>query len=85
MLWEKHLYFFDGQDVAFMRMGYKGLLQGSVLSSFMYNFYKRLVEACLYPLCSILQYADDLVVFISGKHVKAVTDCLQTSLTRIMT
>jgi hypothetical protein len=32
---------------------YKGLPQGSVLSPFMYNFYTRLVEACLHPLCSI--------------------------------
>jgi hypothetical protein len=66
MMCEKHLYFFDGQDVAFMRTGFKGLPQGSVLSPFMYNFYTRLVEACLHPLCSILQYADDLVVYISG-------------------
>jgi hypothetical protein len=39
----------------------------------------------LHPLCSILQYADELVVFVSGKHVEAVRDCLQTSLTRLMT
>jgi hypothetical protein len=38
MMWEKHLYFFDGQDVEFMRTGYKDLPQGSVLSPFMYNF-----------------------------------------------
>jgi hypothetical protein len=63
----------------------KGLPQGSVLSTFMYNFYTRLVEACLHPLCSILQYADDLVVYTSGKHVEAVKDSLQTSLTRLMT
>jgi hypothetical protein len=25
MMWEKHFYFFDGQDVAFMRTGYKDL------------------------------------------------------------
>jgi hypothetical protein len=55
-----------------MRTGYKSLHQGSVQSPFMYNFYTRLVEACLHPLCSILQYADDLVVYISGKHVEAV-------------
>jgi hypothetical protein len=35
MMCEKHLYFFDGQDVAFMRTGFKGLPQGSVLSPFM--------------------------------------------------
>jgi hypothetical protein len=36
MMWEKHLYFFDGEDVSFMRTGYKGLFQGSVLSLFMH-------------------------------------------------
>jgi hypothetical protein len=85
MLCEKHLYFFDGQDVEFMHTGFKGLPQGSVLSPIMYNFYTRLVEACLHPLCSILQSADDLVVYISGRHVEAVRDCLQTSLTILMT
>jgi hypothetical protein len=84
-MWEKHLYFFDGQHGAFMRTGYKTIPKGSVLSTFMYNFYTRLVEACLRLLCSILQYADDLVVYITGKHVEAVMDCLHTSLTRVMT
>jgi hypothetical protein len=68
-----------------MYKGYKCLTQGSVLSQFMYNFYPRLVKACLHPLCSILQYADGLVVLISEEHVEAVRDCLQTSLTRLMT
>jgi hypothetical protein len=26
----------------------------------------------MHPLCSILQYVDDLVVYTSGKHVEAV-------------
>jgi hypothetical protein len=39
----------------------------------------------LHSLCSIFKYADDLVVYILGKHVEAVRDCLQTSLTRLMT
>jgi hypothetical protein len=68
-----------------MHTGYKGLPQGLVLSPFKFNFYTRLVEACLHPLCSMLQYAVDLVVYILGKHVEAVRDCLQTSLTRLMT
>jgi hypothetical protein len=51
----------------------------------MYNFYTRLIEACLHLLCSILQYAYDLVVYIIGKHVEAVRDRLQMSLTRQMT
>jgi hypothetical protein len=84
MMWEKHVYFFDGQDVAFMRKGYEGLPQELVLSPFMYNFHTHLVEACLHPLCLILQDADDLVVYISGKHVETVRDCLQTSLTRLI-
>jgi hypothetical protein len=65
---------FNGQDVAFMRTGFKGPPQGLVLSPFMYNFYTCLIEVCLHPLCLILQYADDLVVYISGKHVEAIKD-----------
>jgi ABC-type sugar transport system ATPase subunit len=60
-----------------MCTSYNGLPQGSVLSPFMYM-------AFLHRMCSILQYADDLVVFVSGKHVGAARDCLQASLTRLM-
>jgi hypothetical protein len=63
---------FVGQDEAFMRTSYKGLPQRSILYPFMFKFYTRLVEACLHPLGSILQYAD-------------VRNCLKTSLTRLMT
>jgi hypothetical protein len=42
----------------------------------MYNFYTRLVKAFLHLLCSILQYADELFVYISGKHVEAVREYL---------
>jgi hypothetical protein len=72
----KHLYFFDGQDVAFMRMDYKGPPQGSTIS-----IHVKLMQ----PLCSNLQYTEDLVVYFPGKHVEAVRDCLQTSLTRLIT
>jgi hypothetical protein len=48
-------------------------------------FFDGQTPGCLHTLCSILQYADDLVVYISGRHVEAVRDCLQTSLTRLMT
>jgi hypothetical protein len=48
----------------------------SVLSPFMYNVYTCLFEACLNPLCS-----EDLVVYISGKHVEAV----KNNLRRLMT
>jgi hypothetical protein len=71
-----HLSFFDGQDVAFMRTGYKGPPQGSTIS-----IHVKLMQ----PLCSILQYTEDLVVYIPGKHVEAVRDCLQTSRTRLIT
>jgi hypothetical protein len=83
IMWKKHLYFFDGQDVAFMRTSYKGLSQGSVLSPFMYNFYTRLVEACWHPLCAILQYVVDLVMYILEKMLSS--PCLQTSLTTQVT
>jgi hypothetical protein len=54
MMWEKHLYFFDGQDVAFIcARAIRVYPKGSVLSPFIYNLNKRLVEACLQRLCSI--------------------------------
>jgi hypothetical protein len=59
--------------MAFLRTGYKGIPQGSILSPFMYNFYTRPVEL------------DDSVVCISEKHVEADRDCLQTSLITLMT
>jgi hypothetical protein len=59
-----------------MRTGYNDLPQGTVLSPIMYNFYMRLVKACFHLLCSILQYADELVVYISGRHVEAFREYL---------
>jgi hypothetical protein len=69
MMYFKHLYFFDGQDVAFMCTSFKGLPPGSVVSLFMYNSYTRLVEACLHPLWSILQYADKKNISNKNKEI----------------
>jgi hypothetical protein len=73
-MWEKHLYVFNGQDVAFMRMDYKGVLK----CWFYLHSYTTFTRAWL-------RLADDLLMYVSGKHVEAVKDCLQTSCTRQMT
>jgi hypothetical protein len=52
MMCEKHLYFFDGQDVAFMCTGFKGLPQESVLSPFMSPTFTRTWLRLVCTLCA---------------------------------
>jgi Reverse transcriptase (RNA-dependent DNA polymerase) len=80
LLWEKILHFFVVQNEAIVRTGYKGLPQGSVLSPFFYNFYTRLIDSYLHPLVSILQYADDIVIYSTGRVSSVLETYIQSSL-----
>ena len=52
-----------------------GLGQGSGLSPFLWAIYTRFIQNCVHPNIKILQFADDIVIFIKSKHIKeAVLD-----------
>jgi hypothetical protein len=65
------------------RVGVKGLPQGSVLSPLLYNVGGSGIDAQLVIGVSLLQYADDLVIYASRLIVQRIREYLQKSLDAI--
>ncbi|KAI8439824.1 hypothetical protein MSG28_013491 [Choristoneura fumiferana] len=59
---------------------WQGLPQGSVLSPLLYNIYTYDIEQSVSPFCSILQYADDLVLYTSSQSTDAAPSKLNEAL-----
>lgn len=68
-----------GQNLG-TRLVWKGLPQGCVLSPILYNLYTSSLHLSLNPDCQILQYADDLVLYISSPSISQASSSLQISL-----
>ncbi|XP_045488489.1 uncharacterized protein LOC123690043 [Pieris rapae] len=62
------------------RLVWKGLPQGSVLSPLLYNIYTHDLENSIGDSVSILQYADDLVIYASDKSVSNAEQRISSSL-----
>jgi hypothetical protein len=62
------------------RVGVKGLSPGSVLSPLLYNVGGSGIDAQMVRGMSLLQYADDLVIYASGFIVQRIRESLQKSL-----
>jgi ribonuclease HI len=62
------------------RFVWKGLPQGSVLSPLLYNIYTHDLHSSLPSDVNILQYADDLLIYVSGYSVENLSQLLTNSL-----
>ena len=62
------------------RITWKGLPQGSVLSPLLYNLYTMDIGSCLNDNCHILQYADDLALYVSDSSIEDAASSLRLSL-----
>lgn len=51
-----------------LRSTWRGLPQGSVLSPILYNLYTFDLDRSVQPFCNILQYADDLALYITVQN-----------------
>lgn len=51
------------------RQIWRGLPQGSVLSPLLYSIYTSDLESVVSPTCDILQYADDLALYVSSESI----------------
>ncbi|KAI8431364.1 hypothetical protein MSG28_015900 [Choristoneura fumiferana] len=59
---------------------WQGLPQGSVLSPLLYSLYTYDMEQSVSPFCSILQYADDLVLYTGSQSTDAASSKLNEAL-----
>lgn len=62
------------------RTVWKGLPQGSVLSPLLYSLYTSDLELSVQSFCQILQYADDIALYISDKYLATASNRLSSAL-----
>lgn len=62
------------------RLIWRGLPQGSVLSPILYNIYTATLELAVSPFCKVLQYADDLALYVSSKHLALASNRLNNAI-----
>lgn len=65
------------------RLTNRGIPQGSVLSPILFNLYFNELPNHLAPGVQILQYADDVVIFTSGKNRTLMADLINRSLQQL--
>jgi hypothetical protein len=58
---------------------FKSLPQGSALSPFLYSFFTSLADRVLPVRCSMLQYADDLALYVYNVDVENVQRTVQSA------
>lgn len=59
---------------------FKGVPQGSVLSPLLYDIYTRNLETAIPSTCSILQYADDVLLYSIHDSIETASSRLEESL-----
>lgn len=59
---------------------WKGLPQGSVISPPLYSVYTFDLEQAVSPFCQVLQYADDLALYVSSKSIHEAENQLNSAL-----
>ncbi|CAH2087297.1 unnamed protein product [Euphydryas editha] len=62
------------------RKVWKGLPQGSVLSPLLYNIYTNDLDLSVSSFCNVLQYADDVSLYISGMDILECSNRLNSSI-----
>lgn len=80
---EREIYFVvDGEKTG--PLAHKGTLQGSILSSILFDIYLKDVNDQLHENTHILQYVDDIVVYSSAASVANAFDFIQISLNKLV-
>lgn len=59
---------------------WKGLPQGSVLSPLLYSIYTYDIENTVNSFCEVLQYADDLALYVKDKSIETTKQKLNSAL-----
>ncbi|CAK1580392.1 unnamed protein product [Parnassius mnemosyne] len=77
-----HIKFDD--DLKYTRKVFKGLPQGSVLSPLLYNIYTSDLDQSI-SKCRILQYADDILVYVNDKCIESCANAIEQDLLSMAT
>lgn len=80
---ERKVFVKYNNDLYGPRYSYKGICQGGILSPILFLLYVHKLNIILGSDVKNLQYADDLVVYISGINKKTVSDKLNLALKKL--
>ncbi|XP_039315364.1 uncharacterized protein LOC120359950 [Solenopsis invicta] len=80
---EREIFFAVGGELKGPYRVHKGTPQGSILSPSLFNIYLRNIGKHLADNTQILQYADDLAVFVASDNERNAIAALQASIDRI--
>lgn len=56
------------RDLDEIRWAFKDFPQDSVLSPLLYNVYVSEIKSCCVPECNIIQYADDIALYLTSHN-----------------
>ena len=73
----------DNESINAARSVFRGLPQGSVLSPLLFNIYVSDLENSVNNNCEILQFADDILLYIKNKDISIAAGSLNVSLSSI--
>ena len=62
---------------------YQGVPQGTVLGPLLFNIYVNSLYTCIDHKCSVVQYADDTMVFTSSKKTGSAVESLELNVNNI--
>jgi len=71
------------EEIDIIRHAFKGLPQGSVLSPILYNIYVSDLDKYCAQDCNIIQYADDIALFVSSYNTQQGKIALENSIKNI--
>lgn len=81
MLYERYIkYSLDSSENEIKRTVWKGLPQGSVLSPILYNIYTYDLDISVENYANVLQYADDLLLYVAGPSLHNISQLLTLAL-----
>lgn len=85
LLSERQIQIHFGDSKVKSRLTWKGLPQGSVLSPILYAIYTHDLEFSIAGNVNVLQYADDLAIYVSGRSIFKLTYLLNNALKLLKT
>lgn len=80
LLMERSIFIKSQGNLCPPRKVWKGLPQGSVLSPLLYNLYTYDLERSVFPTCNILQYADDIALYVAVQNISDASSRLNCAL-----